>query len=141
VRPLALLLLVAGCVDTVKCHAPSVWPACSDATAEPGASGMPPVITVLSLPTCAFVEVPSVSGTILITDPDGDVAATKTSIYVGTRQSETDMMLPAGHMGDYSGAFSVTVPGKPGAYDVRVKAVDRAGGQSAPLCNTVTVLQ
>ncbi len=51
-------------------------------------------------------------------------------------------MLPAPHGNSYSGPFAVVVPmAKPGAYDVRVKVVDRAGGQSAPVCNTVTILQ
>jgi hypothetical protein len=140
---LVMLLLAAGCVDTVKCHTPVAWQPCMGETSEPGASGTPPTITGLMLPTCADQALPSVAGTIAINDLDGDAELIKTSFYVGVRLSETDTMIPIGHMGqDYSAPFSVVVPmAKVGSYDVRVKAVDRAGGQSAPVCNTVTILQ
>ena len=142
VRLLAIGLLVGGCVDAVKCHAPEPWPACAGAPAEPGATGMPPAITSLMMPSCAYVASPAVSGTIAIADPDGDTALIKTSLYLGARLSETETMLPLQTAKDFSGTFVVVVPmAAPGAYDVRVKAVDRAGGQSAPLCNTVTILQ
>jgi hypothetical protein len=141
-RLLAMTLLLGGCVDSVKCHEPVAWPVCAGATAEPGATGTPPAITSLMLPTCAFVDSPSVSGTIAIADPDGDAALIKSSLYVGVRLAEVETMLPAGHMGNFAGTFLVAVPmATPGAYDVRVKVVDRAGGQSAPLCNTITMLQ
>lgn len=139
---LALVLVLGGCIDTVKCHAPQPWPACAGSPAEPGATGTPPTIASLMMPTCAFTSSPEVSGPIEIRDADGDIAVVKASFYVGVRLLEMETMLPATQMGNFSGMFGVAVPmAAPGAYDIRVKAVDRAGGQSVPLCNTLTILQ
>jgi hypothetical protein len=134
--------IVAGCVDTAKCHAPVAWQPCADGTAEPGASGTPPTISSLMLPTCAFVDSPAVSGSITVSDPDGDAALIKSSLYQGVRLLETEAMLPAMPMNNYAGMLTIAFSmAKVGAYDVRIKATDRAGGQSAPLCNTITILQ
>ena len=133
-------LVAAGCVDSVRCHAPSPWPACTGETSEPGASGTPPSITSLMMPTCAYVSEPAVTGNLQVADPDGDAQTVKASLYVGPRLSESEVTLPASVTAPVP--LTLVVPmASEGAYDVRVKVVDRAGGQSAPVCNTLTLFR
>jgi hypothetical protein len=104
-----------------------------------GASGTPPTIASLVMPTCAYTSDPEVSGTLMYMDPDGDAQTVKVSLYVGPRQSESEFTLPA--MGT-SVPMTVAIPmAAEGGYDVRVKVTDRQGGQSAPVCDTVTVFR
>ena len=141
-------LLVAGCVDS-KCHVPSDWKPCAGATAEPGASGSPPSIVELSLPTCANLSSPTVMGTLHVTDPDGDAQVLKATFYAGMRINEDELELDdAGRSGnDWSGSFSVVLRGPSGGMlmegsdDVHMKVTDRAGAQSVPFCNTLSIVR
>jgi hypothetical protein len=150
VRPFALAALcLAGCIDTQKCHQPSDWKPCAGETAQPGASGTPPTVLALSLPTCAFVESPMVLGTLHASDPDADAQVLKASFYVGPRVDESEVQLPASDASaaDWTDQIAVTVVRKgggapsEGTSDVRIKLTDRAGGQSAPFCGTLTLLK
>ena len=150
IAALAVLGAAAGCVDTTRCHTAVDWKPCAGETAEPGASGTPPQIVELSLPTCASVDAPTVSGTLHVTDADGDAQVLKVALTSGgMRSDETELELDdAGRSGnDWSGSFSLMVTGSMGGMvmqgsdDVRVKVTDRAGGQSLPLCNTIAIVQ
>lgn len=142
-------LALAGCVDSARCKLPSDWQPCAGAAAQPGASGTPPTILRLSLPTCAFVASPTVSGTLEVSDPDGDAQTFKATFSVGVRTDESEVQLPdVGRSGnDWSGSAQLTVmpagggAAGEGSYDVRAKVTDRAGGQSAPRCGTLTLLR
>jgi hypothetical protein len=135
----ASVAVLAGCADDVKCHTPSSWPPCANATAEPGASGTPPTITSLVVPTCAYTSDPQVAGPLMYMDPDGDAQTVKVSLYVGPRQSESELTLPPKGT---SVPLTIAIPmAMEGSYDVRVKVTDRQGGQSAPVCNTVTIFR
>jgi hypothetical protein len=125
---------------------PSEWKPCAGETAEPGASGTPPAITMLAVATCAPLAAPVVYGTMQVTDPDGDAQLMKVGIYAGSRVDGTDVVLsPAGHSGTgWSGDVDFTVSNMSvmtqASYDVRVKVTDVAGNQSVPMCNTITLL-
>jgi hypothetical protein len=145
-RLVLMALVAAGCVDATKCHMPSAWQPCAGGVAEPGASGTPPTIAMLSLPTCAYVATPQVSGTLHVTDPDSDAQIVKITISQGPRLGETEVALPdAGRSGtDWTGALSVAIPmpmalQQQSSYDVSIKVTDRAGGQSAPVCDSITL--
>jgi hypothetical protein len=142
-------LVAAGCVDTShRCHSPVAWKRCAGASAQAGASGTPPVIASLTLPTCAFLETPSATGTLAVDDPDGDAQTVKASFYLGARVNESEFQLddPGRSGGGWNGSVVLSVPGVMQAmgeltYDVRVKVTDRAGNQSAPVCNTFSLLR
>jgi hypothetical protein len=139
----------AGCIDTShRCHEPVAWQPCPGAAAQPGASGVPPAITSLMLPTCAFVDAPSANGTLAVSDGDGDAQTVKASFYAGPRVAEAELQLDdARRMGnDWRGAVGLAVPGGSQmaselTFDVRVKVTDRAGNQSAPVCNTFSLVR
>lgn len=150
VRILAIAALVAaGCIDTAKCKQPSEWKPCAGESAQPGASGTPPRIVSLSMPTCAYVESPTVSGSIHVVDPDADTTTLKASFYVGPRVDEVDVPVPAADaaLADWTDSIFVTVTSSgsgtvsEGTRDVRLKITDRAGGQSLPYCNTLTLVK
>ncbi len=144
---LAVALAGAGCVDG-KCHAPTAWKPCGD-PAEPGASGTPPTIVSLEVPTCAYLDSPSVTASLQVTDPDGDAQTVKVTFFNGgVRASETELELDDAERNgnDWSGSFGLLVMGSGGGMpmlgsdDVRVKVTDRAGGQSAPFCSSVAIV-
>ena len=142
-------LVLAGCVDTKQCHMAVDWKPCPGETAQAGASGTPPSIVELSLPTCAFVDAPVVMGTLRVTDPDGDAQIVKATFYTGMRNNEDELQLDdAGRSGnDWSGSFSVALQGAGGAMvmegsdDVVIKVTDRAGAQSVPYCNSIALVR
>jgi hypothetical protein len=149
VAMLAAALAVAGCVDTKTCHVPSAWKPCAGETAEPGASGTPPSIVELSLPTCAYLTAPLVTGTLHATDPDGDVQVLKATSFQGARTMESELELDdldrSGN--DWSGDFTISVTMSSGttpmesSVDVVMKVTDRAGAQSVPFCNTIALVR
>jgi hypothetical protein len=150
--PLAATLAALGsasCVDTKACHTAVAWKPCAGETAQPGASGTPPSIVALELPTCANLDAPTVTGTLSVTDPDGDAQVAKVTFYTGARNDESEAQLDdLGRSGnDWSGSFSVLITGANGGMlmegsdDVRVKVTDRAGGQSVPFCNSIAVVR
>jgi hypothetical protein len=142
-------LAAAGCVDTKQCHMAVDWKPCPGATAQAGASGTPPSIVELSLPTCAFVDAPMVTGTLRVTDPDGDAQVAKATLYSGMRASEDELQLDdAGRNGnDWSGGLVVTLQSAGGGMvmessdDVVIKVTDRAGAQSVPYCNSIALVR
>ncbi|HEX6836697.1 MAG TPA: hypothetical protein VF334_09000 [Polyangia bacterium] len=142
-------LALAGCVDTKQCHMAVDWKPCPGQAAQAGASGSPPSIVELSLPTCAFVDAPQVTGSLRVTDPDGDAQVVKATLYVGMRNSEDELVLDdAGRNGnDWSGDLSVALQGSGGGMvmegsdDVVMKVTDRAGAQSVPFCNTIALVR
>ncbi len=143
-------LVAAGCVDTKQCHMAVDWKPCPGQPAQAGASGSPPSIVELSLPTCATVAAPLVNGTVHITDPDGDAQVLKATFFTGgMRNNEDELQLDdAGRSGnDWSGSFGVVLQGAGGGMvmegsdDVVMKVTDRAGAQSVPFCNTISILQ
>jgi hypothetical protein len=145
---IVIVPFVAACVDTNKCHMPSDWKPCSGEMAQPGAGGTPPTIVSLSMPTCAYVDTPSASGALHVSDPEGDAQVVKATFYAGARVNESEVQLPdAGRSGnDWTGMLTLTVPGTmqvqmPRSLDVRIKVTDRAGNQSAPVCNTFSLVQ
>jgi hypothetical protein len=146
--PLASLALV-GCVDTRTCHTASAWKPCPGQTAQPGASGTPPTIVALSLPTCAYLDTPQVMGMLHVSDPDGDAQVVKATFFTGARSNESEVQLPdSGRSGnEWSGTLSLTLVGgnggmlMEGSNDVVVKVTDRAGGQSVPFCNSIAVVR
>jgi len=154
-RPLQRCLLVAwlagaaGCVDTSsRCHTPATWKPCPGAAAEPGAGGTPPTIVLLSLPTCAYLETPSAAGMLHVTDPEADAQVVKASFYAGGRVNEAELQLDDAHRSaaDWSGGLSIGAPdamanGGERTFDVRIKVADRAGNQSAPMCNTFSLIR
>src|SRR3954463_16246123 len=87
------LAAAAGCVDTTKCHMAVEWKACPGEAAQAGASGTPPTIVELSLPTCVSINAPTVTGTLRATDPDGDAQVIKATLYIGMRNSEDEAQL------------------------------------------------
>jgi len=139
----------AGCVDTKQCHMAIDWKPCPGQAAQPGASGSPPMIVELSLPTCAFVDAPTVKGTLHVSDPDGDAQVLKATLYVGMRNSEDEIELDdAGRTGnDWNGTIAVGLAAAggtmvmEGSNDVVVKVTDRAGAQSVPYCNTIALVK
>jgi hypothetical protein len=145
----AALLGAAGCVDTKACHNAIVWKPCAGEAAEAGASGTPPSITDLELPTCAYLDSPTVSGTLEVTDPDGDAQVAKATFAQGVRTNESEAELDDAERSgnDWSGPFAVVVVGSSGGmlmegtYDARVKVTDRAGGQSVPFCNSIALVR
>jgi hypothetical protein len=141
-------LLVAGCLDTTKCKLPSAWKPCAGENAQPGASGTPPGIASLTLPTCAYVETPTVTGTIHVVDPDADTTLVKASFYIGMRVDEVEVPVPAADAAsaDWTDTIDVTVMNSggtltEGSRDVRLKITDRAGNQSVPYCNTLSLIK
>ena len=139
----------AGCVDTTRCKMPVAWKPCSGQPAQAGASGSPPSIVELSLPTCATVDAPLVTGSLHATDPDGDAQLLKVTFFSGARDNEDEVLLDdANRSGnDWSGAFGVAIQGANGSMlmessvDVVMKVTDRAGAQSVPFCNTVSIIR
>ena len=139
----------AGCVDTKQCHMAIDWKPCPGQAAQPGASGSPPMIVELSLPTCAYVDAPTVKGTLHVSDLDGDAQVLKATLFVGMRNSEDEIELDdADRSGnDWSGAISVGLQGAgggrvmEGSNDVVVTVTDRAGAQSAPYCNSIALVK
>lgn len=143
-------LVAAGCVDTKQCHLAVDWKPCPGEAAQAGASGTPPSIVELSLPTCAFVDAPMVTGTLRVTDPDGDAQVFKATLYSGgLRTSEVELQLDdAGRSGnDWSGGLVVALQSGSGGMlmegsdDVVVKVTDRAGAQSVPYCNSIALVR
>jgi hypothetical protein len=142
-------LAAAGCVDTKQCHMAVDWKPGPGATAQAGASGTPPSIVELALPTCAFVDAPMVTGTLRVTDPDGDAQVAKATLYSGMRASEDELQLDdAGRNGnDWSGGLVVTLQSAGGGMvmessdDVVIKVTDRAGAQSVPYCNSIALVR
>jgi hypothetical protein len=116
--------------------------------AEPGASGTPPSIVELTVATCAYKDNPTVAGTLHATDPDGDAQVLKATSFEGVRTNEAELLLDdASRNGnDWSGSFVMqTVPTSGGMLtegtdDVVMKVTDRAGAQSVPYCNTITIV-
>lgn len=145
----AVLLGTAGCVDTRACHTATVWKPCAGATAEAGASGTPPSITDLEMPTCAYLDSPTVSGTLTVSDPDGDAQVVKATFSQGVRTNESEAELDDAERNgnDWSGPFAIVVTGAmggmlmEGTYDARIKVTDLAGGQSVPFCNSVSIVR
>ncbi|HEY2749228.1 MAG TPA: hypothetical protein VGL86_31640 [Polyangia bacterium] len=144
----AVALASAGCVSG-KCHTPTAWKPCSGDSAEPGATGTPPTIVSLDVPTCAFLDSPSVSASLHVTDPDGDAQVIEVSYFNGgVRVDESNIELDDADRSDndWSGSFGLLLmaPGggmpMPGSDDVRVKVTDRQGGQSAPFCNSIAIV-
>src|SRR5512146_2238048 len=133
-------LVAAGCVDTTQCPLAVDWNPCPGEPAQAGASGTPPSIVQLSLPTCAFLDAPTVTGTLRVTDPDGDAQIVKATLYSGMRVNEDELQLDdAGRSGnDWSGGLVVALQSggggmvMEGSDDVVVKVTDRAGAQSVP---------
>lgn len=146
---LAAALCVSGCVDTKACHTATVWKPCAGETAEPGASGTPPSIGDLELPTCAYLDAPTVTGSLHVSDPDGDAQVVKATFYQGARNNESEVELDdAGRSGDdWSGTFAITIVGSMGGMvmestdDARIKVTDLAGGQSVPFCNSIAIVR
>lgn len=138
-------LLVGGCVDLNKCGIPQAWKPCAGQTSEQGATGTPPAIVSLMMPTCAYVDNPIVTGTLKVSDADGDEkVAHVTTSQGGARLAEADTQLDPSlqSMNDWTGPLLLTVSGStPASFDIRVKVDDVAGGQSVPVCNTVTLVQ
>ena len=142
-------LAAAGCVDQSKCHMPSDWKPCEGQTAQAGASGSPPMIVQLSLPTCAYLDSPVVTGTLRADDPDADQQVLKATLYTGQRNSEAEVQLDAADLSgnEWSGTVAVAVQGSmggmlmEGSSDVIMKVTDRAGGQSAPFCNSIAIVR
>ncbi|MGZ3442712.1 MAG: hypothetical protein ACXVDD_24490, partial [Polyangia bacterium] len=145
---LAAALAAAGCVDTKACHEPTAWKPCAGEAAQPGASGTPPSIVALSLPTCAYKDAPLVSGTVQINDPDGDMQVLKATSFQGARTNESELQLDDARRSgsDWSGSFEMAVGSMSGTLmegdiSVVMKVSDRAGAQSVPYCNTITVVR
>lgn len=145
----AAALGCAGCVDTKGCHMAHDWKPCANTHAEPGAGGTPPAIVELSLPTCAFVDSPSMTGTLHVTDPDFDAQVVDVTFYVGARTSVSQLQLAdAGRAGsEWTGTLTIEAVSQAGGAamegtsDVRVKVTDLAGNQSVPYCGTFTLLR
>ena len=141
-------LAAAGCVDS-KCHMPSDWKPCPGEPAQPGASGTPPTIVQLSLPTCAPISAPLVTGTLRVSDPDGDAQVLKATFFTGMRNNEAEVQLDDAERsgGDWSGSFGIIIQGSGGSMltegsdDVVMKVTDRAGGQSVPFCNSIAIVR
>lgn len=147
---IALVAVVAGCVDQKTCHQPAAWKPCPNTRAEPGASGTPPAIVELSLPTCVYVDTPVAMGSLHVSDPDGDATVVKATFFQGVRNNESELPLDAAHRSgtEWSGSFAVTLVGggasgmlTESTDDVMVKVVDAAGAQSVPYCNTIAALR
>ena len=142
-------LVAAGCVDTKQCHLAVDWKPCPGEPAQAGASGTPPSIVQLSLPTCAFLDAPTVTGTLRVTDPDGDAQVVKATLYTGMRANEDELQLDdAGRSGnDWSGGLVVALQSSGGGMamessdDVVIKVTDRAGAQSVPFCNSIALVR
>jgi hypothetical protein len=141
-------LLFTGCLDTAKCKQPSAWKPCTGENAQPGASGTPPGIVSLTMPTCAYVESPTVTGTIHVVDPDADTTLVKASFYIGPRIDEVDVPIPVADAvsADWTDSISVTVVSSggtlsEGSRDVRLKVTDHAGNQSVPYCNSMALIK
>lgn len=143
-------VLLAGCVDTRTCHMPQAWKPCPNTAAQPGAAGTPPAIVDLSLPTCVFVDTPQATGTLHVTDPDGDAAVLKATFFQGRRNNESELMLSdANRSGsEWSGGITIVLTGAGGSgmltestADVVVKVVDAQGAQSVPFCNTISAVR
>ena len=145
----AVLFAAAGCVDQSKCHMPSDWKPCAGQTAQQGASGSPPQILQLTLPTCAYLDSPLVTGTLRVTDPDADQQVLKATFFSGMRNNEAEEpLVDANRSGaEWSGDFGVVLQGPnggmlaEGSVDVIMKVSDRAGAQSAPFCNSIAVVR
>ncbi len=146
----SLAALLAGCVDTKQCHVAVDWKPCPGQPAEAGASGSPPSIVELSLPTCAYLDAPQVTGTLHVTDPDGDAQVLKATFYSGgMRSNEAELELDDAHRAgnDWQGGFGLAITSAMGGMpmessdDVVMKVTDRAGAQSVPYCNTIALVQ
>jgi len=146
----AAALLAAGCVDTKACHNPTAWKPCSGATAEPGASGSPPAIVGLQMPTCADLDAPTASMSLSVTDPDGDAQVMIATLYTGgVRNTSAEVALDDAERSgnDWNGTIDLVISGAMGAMlmegssDVRIKVTDRQGGQSAPFCDSIAIVR
>jgi hypothetical protein len=140
-----LALPTFGCVDVHRCHDPVPWRVCDGETAQPGASGAPPSILALVLPTCANLDGPTVTGTLHVTDPDSDAQLVKLTVFSGARLSESEAALDDASRTttDWEGTYALSLPTtqrREASYQLRLKVTDRAGNQSAPLCSTFTLL-
>jgi hypothetical protein len=146
---LAAALTAAGCVDTKTCHQPSAWKACAGEPAQPGASGSPPSIVELSVVTCTYKDAPLVSGTLHVTDPDGDAQVLKVTSIQGVRTNESEVQLDDldRNGNEWSGSFDIQTVSQSsgmlmeGDIDVVMKVTDRAGAQSVPFCNTIAIVR
>lgn len=137
-------LALAGCVDTTACHMATDWKPCAGEKAQPGAGGTPPSIVALSLPTCAFLDSPTVIGTLHVTDPESDAQTLDATFSAGPRINVSQVQLPdSGRAGtEWSGPLALTSQAKSeGTYDVRIKITDVGGNQSLPYCGTLTLLK
>src|SRR5205823_11452500 len=109
----------------------------------------PPTIVQLSIPTCAYLSAPSVTGSLHVTDPDGDAQVLKFALYTGMHNNEAELQLDdAGRSGnDWTGEFTFALSGASGGMlmegssDIRAKVTDRAGAQSVPFCNSVAIVR
>jgi hypothetical protein len=146
---IVLLALASGCVDTSKCHTPVDWKPCAGDVAEPGSSGSPPTIVELSTPSCAYLDSPTLMGSLHVSDPDGDAQLIRAATYTGGLHSnEVDIDLDdAGRNGnEWTGTLTLSITGASGGMpmegtsDVRVKVTDRAGAQSVSFCNSVALV-
>lgn len=146
-RALVLFAFVAaGCVDSGKCMQPTEWKPCVGEMAEPGASGTPPAIIDLSVPTCAYADNPVVTGTMHVTDPDSDALDLKVTFSAGMRLDDSESVLPDdGRMGtEWIGTITLrseSMMAMESTDDVRVKVTDAQGGQSLPWCGSLTFLK
>jgi hypothetical protein len=142
-------LAAAGCGPDSKCHMPIDWKPCAGQTAQPGSSGTPPTILELSLPTCAYVDTPTATGTLRVTDPDGDAQVLKLTLFDGARENEAEIQLDdAARSGnEWTGQFVVAITGSSGgkvmegSSDLHAKVTDRAGAQSVPFCNSIAIVR
>ena len=137
---------LGGCVDLNKCGIATTWKPCAGETAEVGALGDPPQIKSFTMPTCAYVDAPVLSGMLTVFDNQGDQQVAHVTTYQGgARLDEADTVLDAAHFTDkmtWTGPISLTVAGSsPASFDIRIKVDDFNGGQSAPVCNTVSLVQ
>ena len=141
---LATALLVSGCVDATACHMATDWKPCAGVAAQPGAGGTPPSIVQLTLPTCAFLDSPTVAGMLHVTDPDSDAQVVDATFSAGPRINVSEVQLPdAGRAGtEWTGTLGLkSTAMSEGTYDVRIKITDLAGNQSQPYCGTLTMLR
>jgi hypothetical protein len=139
-------LVLGACVDTNKCGLPQQWQPCAGESPEPGASGSPPGIQSLAMPTCAYVDNPIITGTLQVSDADGDAEVVHmTTSQGGMRLAEADTFLDSVGTrtgNDWTGPLVLTISGTtPASFDIRVKVDDVAGNQSLPVCNTVSLVQ
>ena len=62
--------------------------------AEPGSSGSPPTIVELSTPSCAYLDSPTVMGSLHVSDPDGDAQLIRAvAVHGRPARNEVDIAL------------------------------------------------